>query len=519
MAARRGFQSLEFGPSQANDDERPRQRRSSLQRRVLHCALPLTLFGAATYLLVPARRCDCARATTGRLPELHWRLPVGCDFSGFFTEVVAGFLPALAQRPALTVRLLHGRCPDSFLSSQLAPDEARAYRACQLDESIADSRAEGTVRVEHGDPCGMRIWSDETHRPLLVIARSMSEGALPYEQAECINALADEAWVPTAWHVASLRAAGVSVPVRIVPEAVDVRLFAPDASDAFLSDLGSDTDADATEAAAALERDAAGVGASVPAGNACGCAPGAVDVHAAASEARQLSAAQPQPVAAAARSPYVREPSRFAFLSVFKWEVRKGPDVLLASYWRAFADRPHSVVLVLRAWVPPWEEGPETVQERVELAARQFGAPLSQLPPVVVLGAELSRAQLAALYRAVDGFVLPTRGEGWGLPVAEAMATGLPAIVTNYSGPTAFVDNGNARPLPYTRVYSDGLCEPDGAALERLMAELVDDRPRARALGQAARRSMVRRFAPEIVAALIEKRLRDALAHHVGVRS
>ena len=174
---------------------------------------------------------------------------------------------------------------------------------------------------------------------------------------------------------------------------------------------------------------------------------------------------------------------------------------------------------MLRTWVPPWEEGPLTADERVDEAAARFGAPRAELPRVVVLDAELSRAALADLYRAVDAFVLSTRGEGWGLPAAEAMASGLPTIITNYSGPTAFADATNAVPLRCTAVSTDGLggCEPDTTELTRLMRALVDDRPAARAIGRAARRSIVRRFAPEIVAALLEQRLRDALAHRASV--
>lgn len=40
---------------------------------------------------------------------------------------------------------------------------------------------------------------------------------------------------------------------------------------------------------------------------------------------------------------------------------------------------------------------------------------------------------LAELYNAADCFVLPSQVEGFGLPLAEAMASGLPVITTNYA--------------------------------------------------------------------------------------
>ncbi len=60
--------------------------------------------------------------------------------------------------------------------------------------------------------------------------------------------------------------------------------------------------------------------------------------------------------------------------------------------------------------------------------------------------------------------VLPSRGEGWGRPFAEAMAMQLPVIgacfgpvatdndvraATNWSGPTHFINETNAFPLRY----------------------------------------------------------------------
>ena len=42
---------------------------------------------------------------------------------------------------------------------------------------------------------------------------------------------------------------------------------------------------------------------------------------------------------------------------------------------------------------------------------------------------------MAALYAACDCLVHPYRGEGFGLPIAEAMACGLPVIVTGSARP------------------------------------------------------------------------------------
>jgi glycosyltransferase involved in cell wall biosynthesis len=62
------------------------------------------------------------------------------------------------------------------------------------------------------------------------------------------------------------------------------------------------------------------------------------------------------------------------------------------------------------------------------------GATADQLPPVpsgVQVRGQVSRAQLVELYRSATAMVFPSRYEGFGLPVLEAMSSGCPVAVSS----------------------------------------------------------------------------------------
>jgi glycosyltransferase involved in cell wall biosynthesis len=99
--------------------------------------------------------------------------------------------------------------------------------------------------------------------------------------------------------------------------------------------------------------------------------------------------------------------------------------------------------------------------------------------PVRLLGA-LSHADLAAVYRTASVFVLPSIEEGMALSVLEAMASGLPVIVTPNTGATDIIEGGR-----------EGLVVPprDAVALAGALLSLYEDEPKRLAMAEAAART------------------------------
>ena len=63
------------------------------------------------------------------------------------------------------------------------------------------------------------------------------------------------------------------------------------------------------------------------------------------------------------------------------------------------------------------------------------------LTNVRVIWGSVQNQDMADLYQQADVFVLPTKGEGWGLPLIEAAAAGLPIITTWHSAHTEFLQH------------------------------------------------------------------------------
>ncbi|HXP89748.1 MAG TPA: glycosyltransferase [Fibrobacteria bacterium] len=129
------------------------------------------------------------------------------------------------------------------------------------------------------------------------------------------------------------------------------------------------------------------------------------------------------------------------FLSVFQWVRRKGWDVLLRAWADAF-DPKADVRLVLRCHPSGNDASP--MRERFRESLEELGLAESKMAPIVLLDGFVPESEMPSLFLASDVFVLPSRGEGWGLPYLEAMASGKPCIATAWGASMDFLNEDNA---------------------------------------------------------------------------
>jgi len=455
-----------------------------------------------------------ADAEAPNSPNVVWMAPF-LTGGGYSSE-------AISYAMALEKELPRGRLGAVQFAEQMdrafvagLPDTTLAALQAQMQRATPAFRAAGSIAVCHSTPdlwvpSIFAGWDSVAPCPprgsRYAIGRTMYEtDALPPTWAARCNAL-DEVWVPTAFHKKVFEASGVEgAKIIVVPEAVDTDIFDPAAH--------------APLALPGLPPRTAAPPPSASGGGGGGGSGGSGDGS--------------------------DHGDDFVFLSVFKWERRKGWDVLLEAFLAEF--RPWEAAVLVIKTRPFYSENADfaglirkfaadlRAKQRPQQQASGFGGAekeavddddVEEEKKVVedaaaarihVLDRELPQRELPRLYRAADAFVLPSRGEGWGRPHAEAMAMALPTIATNWSGPTAFMDASNAYPLEVDSLELVGAgghpghrwAQPSVRHLRRLMRHVFEDREGARAVGASARRDMVERFSPAPVARLVAARLRE----------
>ena len=204
-----------------------------------------------------------------------------------------------------------------------------------------------------------------------------------------------------------------------------------------------------------------------------------------------------------------RPSQRYTFLSIFEWGERKAPETLLRAYHQAFS-RQDDVLLLLK--IINMDSG-LNVQEEIN----KLGLPTDGPPVAILYNQELPTHQMGSLYRSADCFVTSTRGEGWGMPIIEAMACGLPVIATDWSAQTDFLTSKVGYPLQVKKMipavakcpYYEGFHwpEPDEDHLIHLLRHVYKNRDEAARKGKKASESVLGNWTWQDAAQKIKLRL------------
>lgn len=164
---------------------------------------------------------------------------------------------------------------------------------------------------------------------------------------------------------------------------------------------------------------------------------------------------------------------------------RKGIDLLLAAWEKIHADRPDATLVMVGR--NEFADDPAAV-----VFLDNHLANLSESARRRVLQAGL-RPDVDEYLRAADVFAFPSRREGFGTVMIEAMASGLPCVVSELTDITDYI---------FATDGSTGVVVPpnDANALARELCRLLADPDRAATMGIAARRRATERFSVSQVA-------------------
>lgn len=164
---------------------------------------------------------------------------------------------------------------------------------------------------------------------------------------------------------------------------------------------------------------------------------------------------------------------KIKFLFVGGTIYRKGIDILLKAYTNTFT-KDDNVCLVIK------DLGSDTFYKGIN-AKEKINEIIKNTnnPEIEYIDDVITEEEIAALYRACDVLVSPYRGEGFSLPTLEAMACGLPVVVTDGGSTDDFCTNEFSWKIPSKEVnfgteLNDDEFVESATLLEPDISELMD---------------------------------------------
>ena len=151
----------------------------------------------------------------------------------------------------------------------------------------------------------------------------------------------------------------------------------------------------------------------------------------------------------------------FNFLFVGHWlqgnlgQDRKDTGMMIKTFCTVFKDLPKKQQpgLILKTSAAGFSVGErEIIADKIKQVTKEFG---EKCPPIHLVFGDLSESELNSLYndKKVKAFLMFTKGEGYGRPLAEFATTGKPILVSDWSGFKDFLPKENT-------VYLEGELTP-----------------------------------------------------------
>jgi hypothetical protein len=204
---------------------------------------------------------------------------------------------------------------------------------------------------------------------------------------------------------------------------------------------------------------------------------------------------------------------RFTFLFMvdfFSTSRRKNVLGLVEAFTRGFAPGEGPRLLL------------KTINGHLQVrAADELRHKIGDRPDIELVDRYLDPLQKYALLARADCYVSLHRSEGFGLPLAEAMALGTPVIATGYSGNTDFMTDRNSYLVDWTPTHVGVDCEiypehgswaePDLDHAAALMRRVWERPEEAASKADRARADIGRLYAPEVAGAIARGRLEQLL--------
>lgn len=214
----------------------------------------------------------------------------------------------------------------------------------------------------------------------------------------------------------------------------------------------------------------------------------------------------------------------FKFVCNAAWFPRKNMRNLMVAFQSEFK-RGEDVCLVIKTMDLGLNKG---IQNEIKDVPT-----IENSANVYVKEEDLPDHKLPSLYTMADCFVLPTRGEGWGLPLFEALACGIPVITTGYGAPNETLRDEKGKPYPGVHfidyapaistepyVYIEGKtwAEPNLIHLRQQMRQVYKNRVKEKADALETSKIIRQKYSWQNCCVKIKERLQDIYKNELGKR-